>query len=147
MTLKQKPVKKLIILFLFIGAALAFIFLMVFITARINSQLSSNSAVKILLDIDLKRFAYTFVLTSSGLIAVTSLIRLLLVFFSASEKNIDEYDMWSFKFSYSAGIIIPMLVVLSAEQFELLLTIGSFLAIFSFVIPNKFIRDKNHDVK
>lgn len=115
-------------------------FLFIVVHAISQKLTNNNSVISKLASIDFYSFFITLALTSSFLIVATSSIELVLRWFNFKEKTIESFFIFSSKFSYASSLVITMLVTLIAEQFDILITTLSFIGIFTFIVPEEFIK-------
>lgn len=115
-------------------------FLFIVVHAISQKLTNNNSVISKLASIDFYSFFITLALTSSFLIVATSSIELVLRWFNFKEKTIESFFIFSSKFSYASSLVITMLVTLTAEQFDILITTLSFIGIFTFIVPEEFIK-------
>lgn len=112
------------------------IFIVIFtISRKINLE---DSVVSKLFSIDFGSFFLTFAIVYSGLIVAFFFTQFLIIKFSKKDFFNDIFLVASIKLSYVGALITTMLVSLTAEQFDILISTLSFIGIFSFVIPDKF---------
>lgn len=139
----MKKIGKLINLVLPFIVISGIIFLLWLLIILINisfPQVNPDSVLASILDIDFGKFLTVSIITSSFFTLIFSLIRMLFFHPKLEKYNIEELIYRFFTIGYALSIIIPMLTVLSYDQFDIIISSLSFIAIFSFVLPKKSIK-------
>lgn len=103
-------------------------------------QINPNSVLANILEIDVRKFLIVSIITSTSLISIFALIRMLFFHSKLEKYKIEKFITNVFAVSYALSIIIPMFAVLSYDQFDIIISSLSFIAIFSFVLPKKSIK-------
>lgn len=132
----KKFLFNVIINFLIILASIGLLFFVIYTISQ--KMVNSDSVVSKLASIDLKSFFLSLVLTSSSLILITSSVELILHLLGVKKTLISNFFLIAIKFTYAISIIVAMLVTLTAEQFDILITTLSFIGIFTFIVPKEF---------
>lgn len=132
----KKLLFNVIINFLIILASIGLLFFVIYTISQ--KMVNSDSVVSKLASIDLNSFFLTLVLTSSSLILITSSVELILHLLGVKKTLISNFFLIAIKFTYAISIIVAMLVTLTAEQFDILITTLSFIGIFTFIVPKEF---------
>lgn len=106
---------------------------------ELNLNISENSLINDLSQIDYLNFyriGFISLLTFSAILSVANII----LTFTVSETMSAKILIPLFKTSLVLSIVVPMLFVLTKEQFNVITTLISFLALFSFIVPKKFFK-------
>lgn len=113
----------------------------------VATEHSSESIINDILVIDFKLFYKIGFLTLFSTFGLASVANITMMTF-LSEDTTAKILFILFKFSLVLSVVIPMLFVLTKEQFNVVTTIVSFLALFSFMIPKNILNKlKENKVK
>ena len=110
-----------------------------FSLSQIGFNISESSVINDLIYIDYKLFYQIAFLTFMATFSLAGAVTYIGMFF-LSELQINKILLIMMKFASITSLIVPMLFVLSKEQFNVLTTIISFLALFSFIVPKEILK-------
>ena len=137
--------KKTAIIFITSIFCVTLILFIIKILAKLGPSQSNNMVFE-LTSIDFGKFYLAFSIASSSLIVFFSIVQEFIFKQLLSRRALIIFNIFWIKFVFSLSFLIPMILVLTSEQFQIATTFLSFIAIFSFIIPkefiNKFIDDK-----
>ena len=137
--------KKMAIIFITSIFCVTLILFIIKILAKLVPSQSNNMVFE-LTSIDFGKFYLAFSIVSSSLIVFFSIVQEFIFKQLLSRRALIIFNIFWIKFVFSLSFLIPMILVLTSEQFQIATSFLSFIAIFSFIIPkefiNKFIDDK-----
>lgn len=118
------------------------LFIFIFPLIQLLSFLAvDNNVYDYLMQYNFTEFYFLFVvcaiLTSLTNVVV---ITVCLFLFNFDINRVSNFIIILNKICFSLCIVIPTLLASTTEQFELIMTLFSFLAIFSFVFPDKYLK-------
>lgn len=85
---------------------------------------------------DFYRIGFVCLLVFSAILSIINMVLMFTISESASFKILVPL----LKISLALSIVIPMVFVLTKEQFNVITSLVSFLALFSFLVPKKFFK-------
>ncbi|MEQ7221431.1 hypothetical protein ABQD56_09765 [Vagococcus fluvialis] len=86
--------------------------------------------------VDFYRIGFVCLLVFSAILSIVNMV----LMFTISESASFEILVPLLKISLALSIVIPMVFVLTKEQFNVITSLVSFLALFSFLVPKKFFK-------
>jgi|SRR5699024_1931163 len=121
------------------------VILLIFLISKWVAPIAKDSIVSDFMSIDYFQFLKVGFFCLFFCLLVSSIMIGLYSRLFGFSKNIETIFQLCTKLSCSISIIVPLMFVLTKEQFNVVTTFVSFLALFSFVIPKDFFKSKPKD--